>query len=151
MPAGVQRLQYGPVTDQSQVPVEPDGTQPESAEENSGLSQDERAELERLRAETAELQSKTAATGRRRRFSWRTPVSIVLIVLGCVLALVSVIGVWAGLQVVHIAGKDSDGVAYMAHVGGLAAGVVLFLALRPRHVRLLECVWDPEGSLPPPA
>ena len=62
-----------------------------------------------------------------------------------------VIGVWAGLQVVHIAGKDSDGVAYMAHVGGLAAGVVLFLALRPRHVRLLECVWDPEGSLPPPA
>jgi hypothetical protein len=99
MPAGVQRLQYGPVTDQSQVPVEPDGTQPESAEENSGLSQDERAELERLRAETAELQSKTAATGRRRRFSWRTPVSIVLIVLGCVLALVSVIGVWAGNEV----------------------------------------------------
>ena len=62
-----------------------------------------------------------------------------------------VIGVWAGLQVVHVAGKDNDGVAYMAHVGGLAAGVVLFLALRPRHVRLLECVWDPEGSLPPPA
>jgi membrane associated rhomboid family serine protease len=62
-----------------------------------------------------------------------------------------VIGAWAGLQVVHLAGKDSDGVAYMAHVGGLAAGVVLFLALRPRHVRLLECVWDPERSLPPPA
>jgi membrane associated rhomboid family serine protease len=56
-----------------------------------------------------------------------------------------VIGLWAGLQVVHLAGKDNDGIAYMAHVGGLAAGVVLFLALRPPHVRLFECMWDPEG------
>jgi membrane associated rhomboid family serine protease len=62
-----------------------------------------------------------------------------------------VIGMWALLQVIHIAGKDNDGVAYMAHVGGLAAGVVLFLMMRPRHVRLLECVWDPERSMSPPA
>ena len=96
MPAGGERLHYGSVTDQSQMPVEPDGTQPGSAEENSGLSPDERAELERLRAETAELHTQTAVTGHRRRFSWRTPVSIVLIILGCVLALVSVIAVWAG-------------------------------------------------------
>jgi membrane associated rhomboid family serine protease len=62
-----------------------------------------------------------------------------------------VIGLWALLQVVHLAGKDNDGVAYMAHVGGLVAGVVLFLALRPAHVKLFECLWDPEGSTPPPA
>jgi membrane associated rhomboid family serine protease len=62
-----------------------------------------------------------------------------------------VIGLWAFLQVVHLAGKDNDGVAYMAHVGGLVAGVLLFLALRPSHVRLFECMWDPEASAPPPA
>jgi membrane associated rhomboid family serine protease len=61
------------------------------------------------------------------------------------------IGLWALLQVVHLAGKDNEGVAYMAHVGGLVAGVVLFLLLRPRHVRLLQCIWDPEGSAPPRA
>ena len=38
---------------------------------------------------------------RRRRFSWRTPVSALLIVIGCVLAPVSVIGVWAVNQVTN--------------------------------------------------
>jgi hypothetical protein len=36
---------------------------------------------------------------RRRRLSWRTPVSALLIVIGCVLAPVSVIGVWTANQV----------------------------------------------------
>jgi hypothetical protein len=74
----------------------------ESAAANRELSQDERAELERLRAERAELHSQEAGpagTTRRRRFSWRTPVSIVLIVLGCVLGPVAVLGVWAGNEV----------------------------------------------------
>jgi hypothetical protein len=70
---------------------------------DSELSQDERAELERLRAETAELhhqvEAGTGRPGRRRRFSWRTTLSIVLIVLGCVLAPISVLGVWAGNEV----------------------------------------------------
>jgi hypothetical protein len=69
---------------------------------DSELSQDERAELERLRAETAELHSQeagTTGTARKRRFSWRTPVSIVLIVLGCILGPVAVLGVWAGNEV----------------------------------------------------
>src|SRR5262249_23326505 len=69
------------------------------ATESHGRSQDERAELERLRAETAELRSQQAGKNRRRRFSWRTPVSIVLIVLGCVLGPVAVLGVWAGNEV----------------------------------------------------
>lgn len=70
-----------------------------SAAENHGLSQDERAELERLRAEKAESPDTRAGTARRRRFSWRATVSIVLIVLGCVLAPAGVLGVWAGTEV----------------------------------------------------
>ncbi|MBV8430380.1 MAG: hypothetical protein JO244_04415, partial [Solirubrobacterales bacterium] len=75
-----------------------------SQDEHSELSQDERAELERLRAETAELHHQEhgqAGNGeaRRRRHSWRTPVSIVLIVLGCILAPIAVIGSWAALEI----------------------------------------------------
>ena len=68
------------------------------ATDKQGIGEDERAELERLRAETAELRSQRAG-GARRHFSWRTPVSIVLIVLGCVLGPVSVLAVWAGNEV----------------------------------------------------
>lgn len=62
------------------------------------IGRDERAELERLRAETAELRRQQAGRTRR-RFSWRTLVSIVLIVLGCVLSPVAVLAVWAGNEV----------------------------------------------------
>ena len=94
------RRHYGFVTEQSQMPLEPDGTQPAPGADDSGLSQDERAELERLRAETAALHGKAGAGGRRRRhFSWRATFAIVLIVLGCVLAPVAVLGVWAGNEV----------------------------------------------------
>jgi hypothetical protein len=72
---------------------------PGSATESHGLSQDERAELERLRAETARLRGQGEGAARRRRFSWRTILSIVLIVLGCVLGPVAVLGVWAGNEV----------------------------------------------------
>jgi hypothetical protein len=81
--------------------------EPDPGAEHSELNQDERAELEHLRAETAELHhqgnggaGKGAGKGKaRRRLSWRTPVSIVLIVLGCILSLVAVIGSWAALEV----------------------------------------------------
>lgn len=66
---------------------------------NRELNQDERAELERLRAETAALENGGTGKVRRRRMSWRTPVALVLIILGCILAPVAVIGVWAGDQV----------------------------------------------------
>jgi hypothetical protein len=74
------------------------GGEPGSAAENYELSQDEGAELERRRAETAGPRSQQAGQARQRR-SWRTPVSVVLIVLGCILAPVAVIGVWAGTEV----------------------------------------------------
>ena len=62
---------------------------PPGATEGQELSPDERAELERLRAETARLHDQGGqgdGPARRRRFSWRMPVSIVLIVLGHVVA-----------------------------------------------------------------
>jgi hypothetical protein len=73
------------------------GGDPKSAAENHELSQDERAELERLRAETAEFRRRGPV--RRRHVSWRACVAVVLIVLGCVLAPVAVLGVWAGNEV----------------------------------------------------
>lgn len=63
------------------------------------LSDDERAELERLRAENAELHDGGAGRPSRRRFSWRAFFATILIVLGCVLAPISVVGVWAGNQI----------------------------------------------------
>lgn len=62
-----------------------------SAAGGSGLNEDERAELQRLRSE--------AAKPRRRRVGWRAPLATVLILLGCVLAPVSVVGVWTATQV----------------------------------------------------
>ena len=75
------------------------GGEPRPAEEGQELSPDERAELERLRAERAKLPGGGDGTARRRHFSWRVPVAIVLIVLGCVVAPVAVLGVWAGNEV----------------------------------------------------
>ena len=85
--------------------MEPGETQPGQTAEDAGLSQDERTELERLRAETARLRGQATGPGgpggpgRRRRLGWRTPVAILLIVLGCVVAPVAVLGVWAGTEV----------------------------------------------------
>jgi len=67
------------------------------AAEASGSRHDEALELERLRAEVAELRAQQAA--RHRRVGWRAPVATVLIVLGCVLAPISVLGVWTANQV----------------------------------------------------
>jgi hypothetical protein len=75
------------------------------AEAGSGLSQDERAELERLRAQA----NGQDAPVRRRHLGWRAPVAIVLIVVGCLLAPLSLLGVWAANQV-------SDTSRYVANV-----------------------------------
>jgi len=74
----------------------PDGQAPASP----GLSSDERAELEELRAEVDELKKNPAeAPPRRHRVGWRAPVATVLIVLGCILAPISVLAVWTANQV----------------------------------------------------
>jgi hypothetical protein len=74
-----------------------DGAAPGGA--GGSLSSDERGELERLRGEVTQLRDQTGAKGRRRRWGWRTPVATLLIVVGCLLAPVSVLGVWTANQV----------------------------------------------------
>jgi hypothetical protein len=69
------------------------------AAEGSGPSPEEQAEIDRLRAEVAELRTRQEAAAPRRRGRWRAPVATVLIVLGCILAPISLLGVWAGNQV----------------------------------------------------
>jgi hypothetical protein len=79
---------------------EPTAEIPETGEPaTEHLSEDERAELERLRAEHAGSHDGGAARRSRRRFSWRAFFATILIVLGCVLAPIAVVGVWAGNQI----------------------------------------------------
>jgi hypothetical protein len=69
-----------------------------SASRGLPLGPDERAELDQLRAEVLDLRG--PAKGRpRRRPGWRGPISTLLIVLGCLLAPVSVLAVWTATQV----------------------------------------------------
>jgi hypothetical protein len=76
------------------------GSAPGPGPGNLDLSPDERSELERLRAEVAGLrQQQEQAAPRRHRLGWRAPVATVLIVIGCVLAPVAVLGVWTANQV----------------------------------------------------
>ncbi len=56
-----------------------------------------------------------------------------------------IIGGWAIWQFFEVASRAVDGVAYMAHVGGLTAGVILFLSMRPPGVQLFECV-EPQAG-----
>ena len=90
------------------------GGGPESIADDPGASQagqpapGGQAEPEQLRAVTAEPHDGQAGR-RRRRGRWRAPVAVVLIVLGCVLAPVAVIGVWTANQV-------SDTNRYIANI-----------------------------------
>ena len=70
----------------------------ERGPDEQGLGDDEHAELQRLRAEVQDLRGEQAARPSRKG-RWRAPVSAVLIAVGCVLAPVSVLGVWGANQV----------------------------------------------------
>ncbi len=76
-------------------------------QEEPGLTESERAELNRLRAENAALRAQgQAAAGPRPprpggRQRWRTIVAVLLIVLGCVLAPLAGVAVWARNQVTN--------------------------------------------------
>ncbi len=86
-----------------------EASQSEASQAEPEKTQAEQAELERLRAEVARLQAKQPAPARRHRLSWRLPVATLLIVLGCVLAPVSVLAVWSANQV-------SDTSRYVANI-----------------------------------
>jgi hypothetical protein len=96
-----------------------------------GLTERERAELERLRVEVAALRSQAqpggaqpgrpaAGAGTRRR--WRTIVASLLIVVACVLAPLSVVAVWTRNQV-----TDTD--RYVATVSPLASDPAIQAAI----------------------
>jgi len=72
------------------------------AAEAGQLTADERAELRRLREEVAELHEHPPSEPpprRRGHLGWRGPVATVLIVVGCLLAPLSVFAVWTANQV----------------------------------------------------
>src|SRR5476651_439894 len=52
-----------------------------------------------------------------------------------------VVSIWIGLQVWNALTQVDDGVAYWDHVGGVVAGAILLLGLRPSHLPLFECLW----------
>ena len=90
----------GPVAEDPEP--SPDEHAEPSPDEHADLSPDERTELERLRAERK-------GQKRRRRLGWRAPVATVLIVIGCLLAPISVVAVWTANQV-------SDTNRYIANI-----------------------------------
>ncbi|HWB47355.1 MAG TPA: rhomboid family intramembrane serine protease [Hyphomicrobiaceae bacterium] len=61
-----------------------------------------------------------------------------------------VIGAWVVLQFLSIASQANDGVAYMAHMGGLLAGALLFPLIRPMGVPLFQCI-DTDAETTPKA
>jgi hypothetical protein len=82
--------------------------------ENPTLTEAERAELERLRAENAALRARmgqegaagtdtkpTPGAGRVRRQRWRSIVATLMIVVACVLAPLSVVAIWTRNQVTN--------------------------------------------------
>jgi membrane associated rhomboid family serine protease len=56
-----------------------------------------------------------------------------------------VLGFWAVTQVWHVFSLEKSDTAWWAHVGGLAAGAILIMVIRPAGVRLFEC-FSPEDA-----
>jgi hypothetical protein len=115
------------------------------AHDPGSLTADEQAELERQKAELEELRAEvellrarpvppdaasggTAGAGRRRRPGWRGPVATLCIVLGCILAPVSVLAVWTANQV-------SDTNRYVENVAPLIHEPAVQSALTDRITR----------------
>ena len=113
-------------------------------ETRPGLTVDERAELERLRAEVASLrlqspQQPTGAVGAGRgRQRWRAIVATLLIVVGCVLAPLAGVAVWARNQV-----SDTD--RYVATVAPLAADPAIQAAITDQITTQVFTYLDVQG------
>jgi hypothetical protein len=120
---------------------------PAGRESPESVSGDEQAELERLRAEVRELRAEQEQAGEgggqagqppvpARRGRWRAPLASVLIVLGCVLAPVAVLGVWAANQV-----SNTD--RYVANMAPLISEPPIQQALSARITTEIESRLDP--------
>jgi hypothetical protein len=111
------------------------------------LTGDERAELERLRAEVATLRGQVRppdaaargeVPGRGARQRWRTIVAALLIVLGCVLAPLAGVAVWARNQV-----TDTD--RYVATVSPLAGDPAIQNAIADQITAQVFAYLDVQG------
>jgi hypothetical protein len=95
-------------------------------DEQRELTGEEQSELERLRAEVANLRSQVPQTGRAAapggRQRWRTIVAVLLIVVACLLAPLSVVAIWTRNQV-----TNTD--RYVATVSPLARDPAIQAAL----------------------
>lgn len=63
------------------------------------------------------------------------------------------LGLWFAMQLLGglAAGPAEPGVAFWAHVGGFATGIILFLMLKPRRVMLLQTQKTPIWATTPPS
>src|SRR6266496_4574133 len=91
---------------------------------SEGPGAGERPEREAAGAQVAEPRGRPRQP-RRHRFSWRTPLAALLIILGCVLAPLSVVAVWTANQV-------SDTGRYVANVAPLIKDPAIQNALTNR-------------------
>jgi membrane associated rhomboid family serine protease len=57
-----------------------------------------------------------------------------------------VLGFWAISQVWHVFSLDKSDTAWWAHVGGLAAGALLIIVMRPPGIPLFQC-FSPEDAI----
>lgn len=118
------------------------GEPPQGQEE---VGEDQHRELERLRAELSELRAKedsgggsqgAARRGGARRVSWRTPVALLLIIFGCAIAPVAVIGVWTANQV-----SNTD--RYVANFSPLISNPAIQSALSAKITAEIQAQLDP--------
>jgi hypothetical protein len=136
--------------------------------ENPSLSADERAELERLRAEIAALRAQArqegaagpdlgrppagGPAGRRR---WRTVVAVLLIVVGCVLAPLSVVAVWTRNQVTNtdryvqtVSPLASDPAIQNAIADQITAQVFTYIDVRGLTTQAVQALTERGGLSP---
>jgi hypothetical protein len=129
-----------------------------------GLTNDERAELERLRAEVASLrlqarkpeaEAGAAVPGRAARQRWRLVVATLLIVLGCVLAPLAGVAVWARNQVTNtdrylatVAPLASDPAIQNAIADQITAQVFTYIDVRGLTVQAVDALAE-RRDLPP--
>jgi hypothetical protein len=130
-------------------------------ETRENLTGDERAELERLREEVATLRVQArqpeaaavaAGTGRRR---WRTVVAVLLIVIGCVLAPLAGVAVWARNQVTDtnryvatVAPLASDPAIQQAITDQITAQVFTYIDVQGITTQAVNALAE-RGNLPP--
>jgi hypothetical protein len=129
-----------------------------------GLNEDERAELERLRAEVATLRDQArqpeaaagaAVGGRAARQRWRAVTATLLIVLGCVLAPLAGVAVWARNQVTNterylatVAPLASDPAIQNAIADQITAQVFTYIDVQGLTVQAVDALAD-RRDLPP--